>query len=73
MKTLREERIKKNLVQALDQLTKIINKTIDLKCFPLILGGEHSITPAIVKSFKKSYSKLTIVQIDAHALSLIHI
>ena len=35
--------------------------------FPLIIGGEHSITPAIVKSFKKSYSKLTIVQIDAHA------
>ncbi len=67
LKTLREERIKKNLVQALEQLTKIINKTLDLKYFPLILGGEHSITPAIIKSFKKIYSKLTIVQIDAHA------
>ena len=67
LKTLREERIKKNLVQALEQLTKIINKTINLKYFPLILGGEHSKTPAIIKSFKKSYSKLTIVQIDAHA------
>ena len=67
LKTLREERIKKKLSQALEQLTKIINKTINLKYFPLILGGEHSITPAIIKSFKENYSKLTIVQIDAHA------
>ena len=67
LKTLKEEKIKKNLGQALEQLTKIINKTLNLKYFPLILGGEHSITPAIIKSFKKSYSKLTILQIDAHA------
>ncbi len=67
LKTLKEEKIKKNLGQALEQLTKIVTKTINLKYFPLILGGEHSITPAIIKSFKKSYSKLTIIQIDAHA------
>ena len=67
LKTLKEEKIKRNLVQALGQLTRIINKTLNLKYFPLTLGGEHSITPAIIKSFKKSYSKLTILQIDAHA------
>ena len=67
LKTLKEEKIKKNLVKALEQLTKIISETINLKYFPLILGGEHSITPAIIKSFKKNYSKLTIIQIDAHA------
>tara|TARA_B100000963_G_scaffold230913_1_gene201494 strand:+ start:243 stop:1118 length:876 start_codon:yes stop_codon:yes gene_type:complete len=67
LKTLKEEKIKKNLGQALEQLTRIINKTLNLKYFPLILGGEHSITPAIIKSFKKNYSKLTILQIDAHA------
>ena len=67
LKTLKEEKIKKNLGQALGQLTRIINKTLNLKYFPLTLGGEHSITPAIIKSFKKSYSKLTILQIDAHA------
>ncbi len=66
LETLKEQKIKKNLDQALEQLTKIINKTIYLKYFPLILGGEHSITPAIIKSLKKKYSKLTIIQIDAH-------
>ncbi len=67
LKTLREVKIKKNLSQALGQLTKIVSQTIILKYFPLIIGGEHSITPAIIKSFKKNYSKLTIIQIDAHA------
>ena len=67
LKTLKEEKIKKNLGQALEQLTRIVNKTLNLKYFPLIIGGEHSITPAIIRSFKKSYSKLTILQIDAHA------
>ena len=67
LKTLKEEKVKKNLGQALEQLTRIINKTLNLNYFPLVLGGEHSITPAIIKSFKKNYSKLTILQIDAHA------
>ena len=67
LKTLKEEKIKKNFNQALEQLTKTVNKTINLKYFPLILGGEHSITPAIIKSLQQYYSKLTIVQIDAHA------
>ena len=67
LKTLKEEKIKKNFNQALEQLTQTVNKTINLKYFPLILGGEHSITPAIIKSLQQYYSKLTIVQIDAHA------
>ena len=67
LKTLKEEKIKKNFNQALEQLTKTVNKTINLKYFPLTLGGEHSITPAIIKSLQQYYSKLTIVQIDAHA------
>lgn len=67
IQTLKEEKILPKLNDALEQLTKKIDKSLKLKVFPLILGGEHSITPAIIKSFKKKYSKLTIVQIDAHA------
>ena len=41
--------------------------------FPVILGGEHGILPAVIDSLAKhpvldgDYSKLNIVQIDAHA------
>lgn len=35
--------------------------------FPLGLGGEHSVTPAILAGVRKDARDLTIVQIDAHA------
>lgn len=35
--------------------------------WPLILGGEHSITPAIMDAFKGRSVDMTVVQFDAHA------
>ena len=67
IKTLKQEKIKSKLNDSLNQLSRIIEKTLKSKCFPLTLGGEHSITPAITKPLAKKYSNLTIVQIDAHA------
>lgn len=34
---------------------------------PMVLGGEHSITPAVVSAVAEKNSKITIVQFDAHA------
>lgn len=67
IKTLKQEKIKSKLNDSLNQLSEIIEKTLKSKRFPLTLGGEHSITPAIIKPLAKKYSNLTIVQIDAHA------
>ncbi|NQT29786.1 MAG: agmatinase [Candidatus Saganbacteria bacterium] len=33
---------------------------------PVILGGEHSITPQAVKAFSKQYKDLSVLQLDAH-------
>src|SRR5947207_9151356 len=35
--------------------------------FPLVLGGQHSITPAVVAAVAKKYPGLSVLQIDAHA------
>lgn len=35
--------------------------------FPLILGGEHSITPGAVKAAQASHKDLCVLHIDAHA------
>ena len=35
--------------------------------FLFSLGGEHSVTPALVKAYKKYYPKLSLLHIDAHA------
>lgn len=67
IKTLKPFLIKKKLKQALDQLTNLTNKVLDKNEFPIIFGGEHSITPGIIKAFSSKFKKLTIVQFDAHA------
>lgn len=33
----------------------------------ICLGGEHSISPGLVKGFRKKYSNLSILHLDAHA------
>jgi agmatinase len=35
--------------------------------FPIILGGEHSVTPPIVRAAAESYENLSVLQFDAHA------
>lgn len=34
---------------------------------PLILGGEHSITPEIINTLAKKYNEITIIHFDAHS------
>jgi agmatinase len=34
---------------------------------PIILGGEHSLTPFAVKAFAKKHKHLSVLQLDAHA------
>lgn len=34
---------------------------------PVILGGEHSLTPVAVKAFAQKYRNLSVLQLDAHA------
>jgi agmatinase len=35
--------------------------------FPVVLGGEHSLTPPLVSAAVKHYPDLSVLQIDAHA------
>lgn len=35
--------------------------------FPVMLGGNHSITPGAVQGIKNQFSDLTVLQLDAHA------
>ena len=53
IKTLQETKIPKKLNDALNLLSNTVSKSLTANAFPLILGGEHSITPAIVKSISK--------------------
>ena len=52
---------------ALKQIERKVEALLHDGKFPVILGGEHSITPPAVSAFKKKYRDLTVVQMDAHA------
>lgn len=67
IKTLKPFSIKKKIDKALDQLSKINEKIISKNQFPLVLGGEHSITPGSIKPFVNKYEQLTLLHFDAHA------
>ncbi len=67
IKTLKPFPIKKNLKKAIDQISKINEEILSKDKFPLVLGGEHSITAGSIKPFAKKFDEVTIVHFDAHA------
>ena len=65
--TLKEHPITKNLPEAISNLGGIVEKILEQKQFPLILGGEHSLTAGVIKPFLTHFPDLAILHFDAHA------
>lgn len=65
--TVKEFEIEKNIESALIQIEKITEELLQKDKFPLILGGEHSITAGLIRPFVKKYPDLAILHFDAHA------
>ena len=67
IKTIKPFVIKKKISDALDQLSAINKEILSKNKFPMIFGGEHSITPGSIKPFVKKYNQITLLHFDAHA------
>jgi len=67
IKTLKPFLIKKNIIDALKQIENINKLILDNKKFPLVLGGEHSLTAGAIKPFIKKFKKICLLHFDAHA------
>ena len=67
IKTLKPFKIDKNIKKALKKISDVNEKILNKKLFPIILGGEHSITPGCITPFIKRYKKLCLLHFDAHA------
>jgi len=67
IKTLSSFPIKKNIAEALKQIEKINENILKQKKFPLVLGGEHSLTSGAIRPFLKKYRKIYLLHFDAHA------
>ena len=67
IKTLKPFPIKKNIIDALKQIENINKILLDKKKFPLVLGGEHSLTAGAIRPFIKKFGKICLLHFDAHA------
>ena len=67
IKTLKSFPIKKNMIDALKQIENINKIVLNKKKFPLVLGGEHSLTPGAIRPFIKKFGKICLLHFDAHA------
>ena len=67
IKTLKPFKINKNIYKALSQIEEINKRMLKNNIFPLVLGGEHSITPGCIKPFVEKYRNICILHFDAHA------
>jgi agmatinase len=55
------------LEEVLAELSAAESKLLEDGKFPVVLGGEHSMTPPLVSASAKKYKDLCVLQIDAHA------
>ncbi|WP_264435460.1 agmatinase [Coxiella endosymbiont of Dermacentor marginatus] len=65
--TLKEPKIRNNILKALQQLEELVERVMEDKKFPFVFGGEHSITAGSIRPFVKRYSNLAVLHFDAHA------
>jgi agmatinase len=67
IKTIKPFAIKKKINDALDQLSAINKEILSRNRFPMVFGGEHSLTPGSIKPFVEKYDQITLLHFDAHA------
>ena len=53
--------------EVVKEIRRVAAELVNRGKFPLILGGEHSITPAVVAAVAAKHPGLSVLQIDAHA------
>ena len=56
-----------SLKEAIDKIESVVKKVVADGKMPIVLGGEHSITPPAVRAVATKHHEITVVQLDAHA------
>ncbi len=65
--TLAPPNIPEKVEPALDRLAALTGAILDEDRFPMVFGGEHSVTPGAIRPFLERYPDLAVLHFDAHA------
>jgi agmatinase len=49
------------------EIRRVCSELVNRGKFPIVLGGEHSVTPPVVAAMAARYPGLSVLQLDAHA------
>jgi agmatinase len=53
--------------EVMQEIRRVVDEIVRRDKFPVVLGGEHSITAPVVAACASKYPGLSVLQIDAHA------
>ena len=53
--------------EVIREIRRVASELVNRGKFPVVLGGEHSITAPVVAAFAATHPGLSVLQIDAHA------
>jgi agmatinase len=53
--------------EVVGEIRRVVSELVARDKFPVVIGGEHSITPAVVGAIAERHPGLSVLQIDAHA------
>lgn len=53
--------------EVMQEIRRVAGEIAALGKFPVVLGGEHSITPPVVAAMAAKHPNLSVLQVDAHA------
>lgn len=56
-----------DMADTIIEIRRVCSEIVARDKFPVVLGGEHSITPAVVAAVAEKHPDLSVLQIDAHA------
>ncbi|MCX7909228.1 MAG: agmatinase [Ignavibacteria bacterium] len=66
--TIKQLKLKKlSHFEAFNEIQSFVSRILDTNKFLVCIGGEHSITYPIVKTFYNRYPQMSILQFDAHS------
>jgi agmatinase len=56
-----------SLEEVMGEIQRVVSELVSRGKFPFVLGGEHSVTAAVVAALATTHRDLSVLQIDAHA------